>query len=161
LPRLVGGRTVTGPTFANDTLFVTRGMRGPLLAVQPKGTGELNARSIVWDHAEGSPDTCCPVVWNELLFTVTDDGIARCFDAASGNVKWKQRLKGKYKASPVAVEGRIFFLNTEGLCTVVSAMPRFDKLVENQLDDETIASPAISDGRIYIRGKKSLYCISR
>ena len=55
----------------------------------------------------------------------------------------------------------MFFLNTEGLCTVVSAQPRFDKLVENQLNDETIASPAVSDGRIYIRGKKHLYCIGK
>ena len=91
----------------------------------------------------------------------SDNGIARCFDAASGNLKWNQRLKGDYKASPVAAEGRIFFLNTKGLCTVISASPRFDKLVENQLDDETIASPAISDGKIYIRGRKSLYCIGR
>jgi outer membrane protein assembly factor BamB len=95
------------------------------------------------------------------LFVVSDDGVARCFDAAGGNLKWKERLKGKYKASPIASEGRVFFLNTEGLCTVVSAAPRFDKLVENQLADETIASPATSDGRIYIRGKKSLYCIGR
>jgi len=161
LPGLKGGRTVTGPTVANDMIYATRGMRGPLLGIRPNGTGELSKRAIVWDHAEGSPDTCSPVVWNDLLFTVTDDGIARCFDAATGHIKWKHRITGKYKASPVAVEGRIFFLNTEGLCTVVSAMPRFDKLIENQLDDETLASPAISDGRFYIRGKKALYCIGR
>ena len=161
LPNLVGGRTVTGPTVAGGLIYATRGMRGALIAVKPGKSGELTHRDIVWSYNEGTPDTCCPVVWNELLFTVTDDGIARCFDAKSGNLKWKERLKGKYKASPLAVEGRIFFLNTEGLCTVVSASPRFDKLVENQLDDETIASPAISDGKIYIRGRKSLYCIGR
>ena len=161
LDGLKGGRTVTGPTVADDMIYVTRGMRGPLLGIRPSGTGELPRRAIVWDHAEGSPDTCSPVVWNDLLFTVTDDGIARCFDAKTGHIKWKHRITGKYKASPVAVEGRIFFLNTDGLCTVVSAMPKFDKLIENQLDDETIASPAISDGRFYIRGKKSLYCIGR
>ena len=61
----------------------------------------------------------------------------------------------------MAADGRVFFLNTEGCCTVVSAAPRFDKLVENQLDDKTIASPAISDGRIYIRGKQFLYCIGK
>jgi outer membrane protein assembly factor BamB len=160
LPGLVGGRTVTGPTVAQGTIYTTRGMRGPLLAVKP-GSGELDHRSIEWSHNEGTPDTCSPVVWAELVFTVADDGVARCFDRASGNLKWKERLKGKYKASPIASEGRVFFLNTEGLCTVVSAAPRFDKLVENQLDDETLASPATSDGQIFIRGKKSLYCIGR
>ena len=55
--------------------------------------------------------------------------------------------------------GRIFFLNTAGLCTVVSAAPRFDRIIENQLDDETLASPAMANGKIFIRGRKTLYCI--
>jgi outer membrane protein assembly factor BamB len=161
LPGLVGGRTVTGPTAANGLIFATRGMRGDLIAVKPANAGELSFHDIVWKYSEGTPDSCSPVVSNDLVFVVADNGIARCFDAASGNLKWNQRLKGDYKASPVAAEGRVFFLNTKGLCTVISASPRFDKLVENQLDDETIASPAISDGKIYIRGRKSLYCIGR
>jgi outer membrane protein assembly factor BamB len=161
LPGLVGGRTVTGPTVAGDTIFTTRGMRGPIIAVRPRNQGENDFKSIEWDYKEGTPDTCSPVIWNELLFAISDDGIARCLHAPSGNLRWKERLKGKYKASPIAVDGRVFFLNTEGLCTVVSAQPRFDKLVENQLNDETIASPAVSDGRIYIRGKKNLYCIGK
>jgi outer membrane protein assembly factor BamB len=101
------------------------------------------------------------VIWDELLFTITDDGIARCIDLPTGHLQWKQRLRGGYKSSPVAADGRVYFLSIDGLCTVVSASPRFDKLVENKLDDETIASLAISGSRIYIRGKKSLYCISR
>ncbi|WP_425616253.1 PQQ-binding-like beta-propeller repeat protein [Anatilimnocola sp. NA78] len=161
LPGLVGGRTVTGPTVAGDYIFTTRGMRGPMIAVQPRKAGENDFKSIEWDYKEGTPDTCSPVIWNELLFAISDDGIARCIHAPSGNLRWKERLKGKYKASPVAVDGRVLFLNTEGLCTVVSAQPRFDKLVENQLADETIASPAISNGRIYIRGKKFLYSIGK
>ena len=62
-------------------------------------------------------------------------------------------------AHAVAIDGRVFFLNTTGLCTVVSARQQFDRLTENQLDDETIASPAVSDGRLFIRGRKTLYCI--
>jgi outer membrane protein assembly factor BamB len=161
LPGLVGGRTVTGPTVAHDMIFTTRGLRGPLIAVKPKQAGELTFRDIAWSYKEGTPDTCSPVVWNDLLFIIGDNGIARCLDAATGNLKWMQRLKGEYKASPIAADGRVFFLNTEGLCTVVSASLRFDKLVENQLNDQTLASPAISDGRIYIRGSRALYCIGR
>jgi len=176
LPGLVGGRTVTSPTVAKDMIFATRGLRGPLIAVRPYRSPHapreesisrsemltmLSFREIQWSYNEGTPDSCSPVAWNDLLFTITDDGIARCFDTASGNLKWKERLKGQYKASPVAAEGRVFFLNIEGLCTVVSASPRFDRLIENKLDDQTIASPAISDGRIFIRGNKALYCIGR
>lgn len=160
LPGLTGGRTVTSPTFAKDLIFATRGLRGPLIAARPK-LGAMNFRDLAWTYNEGTPDSCSLVVWNDLLFTITDDGIARCFDAATGNIKWKERLKGQYKASPVAADGRIYFLSIDGLATVVSASPRFDKLVENKLDDETIASPAISGGNIFIRGRKSLYCIGR
>ena len=56
------------------------------------------------------------------------------------------------QASPIAADGRIYFLNTDGLTTIVSAALRFDKLIENQLDDTTTASPAISDGKLFIRG---------
>lgn len=160
LQGLVGGRTVTGPTVAGDVVYATRGMRGELLAIQPRA-GELSSRDILWKYKEGTPDTCCPVVWKDFLFTITDDGIARCFDRNSGVLQWKERLKGDFKASPVAADGRIYFLNTKGLCTVVKAQKKFEKLLENQLDDETIASPAISAGKIYLRGKNSLYCISR
>jgi outer membrane protein assembly factor BamB len=161
LPGLVGGRTVNSPTISGDTIFAVRGLKKPLVAVRPSSTGELSARNIVWQYDEGSPDTCSPVIWNELLFTITDDGIARCIDLPTGHLQWKQRLKGGYKASPLAADGRIYFLGIDGLCTVVSASPRFDKLLENKLDDETIASPAVSDGRIYVRGKKYLYCMGK
>ena len=88
-------------------------------------------------------------------------GIARCFDIHTGRQLWTERVKGQYKASPLAAEGRIYLLNTHGLCTVISAADRFDKLAENQIDDDTIASPAVSDGRIYLRGHKSLWCIGK
>jgi outer membrane protein assembly factor BamB len=161
LPGLVGGRTVTSPTVADDLIFATRGLRGALFAVKPNPAGELSFRDIVWTYNEGTPDSCSPLLSGDLLFLIADNGIARCLDAATGNLKWSQRLKGEYKASPVAADGRVFFLNTDGLCTVISASPRFDKLLENQLDDQTVASPAIANSRIFIRGRKTLYCIGR
>lgn len=161
LEGLQGGRTVTSPTTNGELIFATRGMKKPLVAVRPSRGGELPSRDILWQFEEGTPDTCCPVLWNDLLFTISDDGIARCLDAQTGNVHWKQRLKGNFKASPIAADARVYFLSTDGLCTVVSAAPRFDKLLENQLADETIASPAVSEGKIFIRGKKNLYCIGK
>lgn len=158
---LVGGRTVPSPLVGFDTIFAVRGLRGEVFAARPRGSGDNDFKSILWSHSEGAPDCCSPALWNDLLFIVSDDGFARCLHAPSGNVKWKQRLKGSYRASPVAVSGRVLFLNTDGLCTVVSAQPRFDKLVENQLDDQFLASPAVADNRLFLRGKKSLYCISK
>jgi outer membrane protein assembly factor BamB len=161
LPGIVGGRTITGPTVGEDLVFATQGMRKDLLAIRPSGSGKLTRRNLAWKQTEATPDTCCPVCWRGWLFTVTDDGIAKCYEAAAGRVKWKKRLPGGYKASPVAAEGRAYFLNMQGVTTVVAASDRFEKLAENTLDDETTASPAMAGGRIYVRGKKHLYAIEK
>ena len=76
-------------------------------------------------------------------------------------MQWKERLKGEYRASPVAADGRIYFLNTQDSTTAMAASPKFRRLAENPLDDETLASPAVSEGRIYIRGRKALYCVGK
>lgn len=159
LPGLVGGRTITGPTLGDGLVYATQGMRGPLLAIQPGGKGELPSSRIVWQTRENTPDSCCPVVWKDLLFFIADNGIASCVDARSGEFNWKERLPGDYKATPLAAEGRIYFLNKEGLCTVVAASSPFKVLARNPLDDVTLASPAVSGTRIYLRGHKALYCL--
>lgn len=159
LPGLVGGRTITGPALGNGQVYVTVGMRGALQAVRLGGSGRLDADKVAWKFSENTPDTCCPVLWDRWLFVISDSGIAQCLAADTGELLWKERLRGKYKASPVAADGRVYFLNTEGLATVVAASGEFRVLAENQLDDDTIASPAISAGHIFVRGRTHLYCI--
>jgi outer membrane protein assembly factor BamB len=161
LPGIVGGRTITGPTVGHDMVFVTPGMRKSLLGIQVASLGKLDEAAIQWQYPENTPDSCCPVIWGDLLFIVTDNGIAQCFDARTGEQKWRERLGGNFKASPVAADGRVYFLDQKGLATVIAASPVFEKVAENQLDDETTASPAISQGRIYIRGRGHLYCVGR
>jgi len=92
---------------------------------------------------------------------VADNGVARCFDVFTGRSHWKKRLVGEYKASPIAAEGRVYFLNTDGLCTVIAADDRYGELAKNQLDDETVASPAVAHGKLYLRGKNHLYCLTK
>jgi len=90
---------------------------------------------------------------------VTNDGIAKCLDAKTGQLHWKERLGGEHRASPLAADGRIYFLDTAGHTTVVASSSRFDRLAKNELDDETLASPVASDGRLFIRGRKRLFCL--
>ena len=161
LPHLVGNRTITGPTLGDGMVYATCGMRKDLVAVKLGGTGELPASAVTWRTTDSTPDSPCPVVANGLLFVVTDGGIARCLDAKSGAEKWKERLPGDYKASPLAADGRVYFVNLAGRCTVVAASAKFEKLADNRLDDATIASPAVADGKLYLRGKKALYCIGK
>jgi outer membrane protein assembly factor BamB len=161
LPGLSGNRTITGPTVAGGLVYATCGMRRDLVAVRLGSSGELPAGAVVWRTREKTPDSPCPVVCRGLLFIVSDYGIAQCFDARTGAPKWQQRLPGDHKASPLAAEGRIYFLSRGGRCTVVSAAARFTRLADNRLEDEFVASPAVSDGRLFLRGRKALYCIGK
>lgn len=161
LPDLIGSRTITGPVASERLLFITQGMNEPLLAIRPGGEGKRSPADVAWQLSQGTPDSSTPVIWGEWLFLVTNDGIARCLDASSGKMQWKERLKGEYRTSPVAADGRIYFLNTQGLATAIAASPKFRRLAENPLDDETLSSPAVSEGRIYIRGRKALYCVGK
>lgn len=159
LPGLVGGRTVTGPTVAGNVVLVTQGMRGALQAVPLAGQGKRSNGEVLWRYDQGTPDTPCPVAVGELVFTVGDDGVARALDLETGRLRWKQRLPGDFKATPLVADGKLYFLNTSGTCTVVAPTARFQKLAENSLPERTLASPAVSDGRIFLRGGNSLYCI--
>jgi outer membrane protein assembly factor BamB len=161
LAGLPGNRTITGPTVADGMVYATCGMRKDLLAVKPGGRGDLPESAVVWRAKENTPDTPCPVAWKGLLFVISDDGLAQCLDAKTGEPKWKERLPGDYKASPLAADGRVYFVNLEGRCTVVAAAAKFEKLAVNQLDDATIASPAAADGKLYLRGRKALYCLGQ
>ncbi|PQO44889.1 PQQ-binding-like beta-propeller repeat protein [Blastopirellula marina] len=162
LPKLVGGRTVTGPVLGEGTIFTTRGMRQPLLAVPLADfQGEVPQKAIEWTVEKSTPDTPSPVFYHGMLFTVTDDGIAHCYDADSGKLLWRERLGGNFKASPVAADGKVYFLNIDGKCTVVAAKDEYQELAVNELPDTTIASPAIAGGKIFLRGKTYLYCIGK
>jgi outer membrane protein assembly factor BamB len=161
LPGLVGNRTITGPVAAHNMIYATQGMRQPLLAVRPSAKGELPQKDIVWQSNKDTPDATTPVVWEKWLFLVNNNGTLRCLDAVTGEQKWKERLKGDFRASPLAADGRIYIMNGTGQTTVIAASPEFKKLAENTIDDRTVASPIVSDGHIYLRGNKKLYCVGK
>ena len=160
VPRLVGGRTVTSPTAHENLLVATVGMRGPMIVfdlARPTADGQPKR---LWKYDAGTADSCSPVFCSGLLFVVTDRGIGKCFDARTGHLRWKRRLVGgDYKATPLAADDRIYFLSRDGVCTVVSASARFDQLARNRLDDEFLASPIASQGHLFLRGRKRIYCI--
>ncbi|MGQ9770664.1 MAG: outer membrane protein assembly factor BamB family protein [Thermogutta sp.] len=161
LPGLVGNRTITGPTIDGEIVYATIGMRGATFAARIGGQGRLPAERILWRYEGNNPDSPAPVYYDGFLYLAADNGIVQCLDARTGELKWRERLGREFKASPLAAEGRIYFLDTSGRCTVVRAGAMFNVLSVNKVEDRTIASPAVSDGRIFIRGRKSVYCVGR
>ena len=105
LPGITGGRTITGPTVSTGLVYATQGMRGPLLAIRLDKSGKLAPADVAWTLTEGTADSSCPVVWGGLLYFISDNGIANCLDAQTGKLLWKERLKGDFKASPIAARG--------------------------------------------------------
>ena len=100
-----------------------------------------------------------PVLAGDYLFVADDRGTANCFDTATGERLWQERLGNHFSASLIAAQGVVFFLADDGTMTLVRPGPELDVVRTNELAEECRASPAISNGRLYLRGMKNLYCI--
>ncbi len=161
LPGLEGNRTITGPVVVGDVVFATIGKGGPTFAARIGGEGRLPRDRILWENKSNCPDSPTPVYYRGLLFLVSDNGIAQCLDAATGEIKWRERIGGTFKASPIVADGKVYFVNLEGECTVTAADAEYREIAKNELDDAFTASPVCTDGRLYLRGKRFLYCIGK
>jgi outer membrane protein assembly factor BamB len=100
-----------------------------------------------------------PVLVDEYLLVADDRGTANCFDTATGKRHWQARLGNHYSASLVAAEGLVYFLADDGTTKLVRPGPKPEIVAENALGEYCYASPAISQGQLFIRGEKHLYCI--
>ncbi len=141
-------------------VFLTAGYpEHHILAIRPDGSGNVTDSHIVWRTKRGAGYVPSPVIQGKYLLVVSDGGIASCFDAASGDRQWMNRLGGRHSASLVAAGGLAYFLSDKGVMTVVRPGPTYEVVAENALGEHCIASPAISGGRLYIRGEKNLYCV--
>jgi outer membrane protein assembly factor BamB len=153
-----GYSNVPRPVFGHGLVFICSGFeQAELLAVRPDGQGDVTDSHVAWNLKRGVPLTPSPLLVGEELYLVSDNGIASCLDAKTGKTHWQQRLGGNHSASPIFVEGRIYFLNEEGESVVIEPGKEFKKLATNQLDGQTLASMAVSGKAIFIRSSDHLY----
>jgi outer membrane protein assembly factor BamB len=155
-------RIVASGIYASGLLIAPTRNR-PMLALRPGGSGDVTQSHKVWSFDLG-PDVPSPVSDGKLLYVVRDNGVIHALDLKTGAVVWgPERLKtGAYSASPVLVDGKLYITSeNEGLTSVITAGPKFELLAENPLDDYTLASPAISNGQIFIRTEKFLWAIGK
>ena len=158
--RYEGFSNVPRPVYGHGLVYVTSGFYNPVLfAVRPNGRGDVTESHVVWSSSRGIPLTSSPLLAGDEIYVVSDQGIASCFDAKTGENHWRARLKGKYAASPLLADGRIYFQNEEGLTTVVEPGLSFKKLAENQVDGRTFATIAPTDGAFFLRTDSHLYRI--
>jgi outer membrane protein assembly factor BamB len=130
-----------------------------LLAVRPDSAGNItNTDKIAWHSTRGVAYVPSPIAVGDWFFITDDRGFAHCFDAKSGAEQWEQRF-GRQHASLVSANGLVYFLNDQGACHVVRGSNKFEEVAKNELGEPTYASPALSNGQIFIRGDKHLFCI--
>jgi outer membrane protein assembly factor BamB len=158
-----GYSVIPRPVYAHGLLFVGSGYDRPVTyAINPKGAkGDVTDSAIVWQQAKGAPNTPSLLAVGDELYEVSDGGIATCFEATTGKVHWTERLGGGFSASPVFAEGKIYFLNEEGVGFVVKAGTKFELIAKNELGDRTLASPAVLDNAIVIRSASAIWKIGK
>lgn len=131
-----------------------------IMAIKPDGTGNVTKTHVLWSKPKEGGYVPSPVAHDGKLFLVDDNGVASCWDVKTGKLYWKERLGSKkHHASAVAADGRIYLPSDEGVTYVLKASEEFDMLAKNSLGEGVFASPAFSDGDIFIRGAKHLWCI--
>jgi outer membrane protein assembly factor BamB len=154
------------PVVGYGMVFCSSGRAGPTLAIKPGGKGDVTKTHVQWTSPRGSPFVPSPILYGEYLYMVNDmASIVTCLEATTGKVMWQGRLgaaaREGFSASPVAFDGKVFFTNDEGETFVLKAGPTFQLLHVNKLDEATLATPALVDGRWYIRTAGHLYAIGR
>jgi len=112
----------------------------------------------------GGPYVTSPIAIDRYLYVPLDRGTLTCYEALTGQVMYERQSLGSRNtitASPVAADGRIYIQTEDGECYVVKQGPQFEILAVNKLDETFCASPAVSGGRLFLRGRKHLYCIGK
>lgn len=160
---------INGPTeqfvasmiYHRGLFFLTAGFPTyHVMGIKPDGEGNITKTHVVWHEEKGAGYVPSPVASGDNIFLVHDDGRASCRDALTGKLHWLERLGKHHSASPVTADGKIFYVDDDGVTFVVDGSSTFNVICKNKLGEQVFASPALSDGQIFIRGSKHLFCIA-
>lgn len=169
--RLSPNSEITTPTpfVAHDLIFVTSGYTPvqPIYAIRPGGNGDISLKDgkesndfIAWSKQRGGPYMPTPVVYDELLYTCSNQGVLTAYNAKTGERVYQERLGGTggaFTASPVASDGKIYLSSEDGDIFVVKAGPKYELLAKNPVGEVMMATPAISDGLVIVRTISHLF----
>ena len=171
--RLGPNSEVTTPTpiVAHGLVYVTNGYRGiqPIYAIRLGGRGDLtlpegkeSSEFLAWTKKRGGPYTPTPVVYGDQLYAVSNNGVLTCWDAKTGAQLYQQRIGdqgGAYSASPVAADGKLYLSMEDGEVNVVKTGPAFQLVAKNPIGEVLMATPAVSEGVLYVRGMQHVFAI--
>jgi hypothetical protein len=132
------------------------------MAIRTDGSGDVTETKVAWKMSRQATYVPSPVYHNGHFYSILDEGMMLCFDAKDGEPKWSERLNGRYRASLLLADGLIYATNDKGVTTIFRASPEgFQQVARNELHEFSYATHALSNGRLFIRTDKNLYCIGK
>jgi outer membrane protein assembly factor BamB len=153
------------PVATSEMVIVAAGFPAKIaMAIRLGGSGQLADSSIAWKYEKGLAYVPSPILYGDYLYLMTDRGIITCLDAKTGKLIYeggRVPIPATFTASPVAFDGKILLTSEDGDTFIVKAGPKHEILGTNSLDEPVYSSPALADGKIFIRGEKNLYCIGK
>ncbi len=153
---------IPSPTFHDGVVYMSRGYRsGPYMAIKPGGRGDISSSHVVWQVNTGAPYISSLVYDAGLLYMANDVGALTAVDAATGAKVWQERVDGIFSASPVAAGGKIYFVSETGETIVVRSGRQPAVIARNDVGERLIASPAVSNGQIFLRSDGQLICVGK
>lgn len=159
---LPGFSNVPRPVYGDGVVYLSTGYMQPELwavRVDPAAKGDITATHVLWKHRPGAPAKPSVLLADGKVYVPSDNGIARCLDAKTGEQVWQGRLGRAITASPIYADGRIYFFTEDGDGVVVRPGDRLDVVATNKLDGRVLASPAVSGKALLVRTDKALYRI--
>jgi len=145
----------------SDHLLMTGGFpEHHILAIKPDGVGNVTDTHIEWRTNKGVSYVPSPICEKGWFLIVSDSGIAHCFDAKTGDIAWEERMK-EHHASLVSAEGKVWFINDFGTLRLIKPGKKYELVAEMELEEKIFASPAMSEGQVFVRGEKSLICLGK
>jgi outer membrane protein assembly factor BamB len=161
-------RTVGSPVAADGVVVAPAGDgRGDraMIAVRTGGKGDVTRTHLAWSKDSATPYVPTLLTLGAHLYAVTDSGVAVCYVAKTGEELWRKRLGpkvGRVAASPVLVDGKVYAIDERGSVYVFAARPEgLNVLAVNSVGESVSSTPAVADGRMYVRGGKHLFCVGK
>lgn len=168
--RAGGDNPIPTPFSAGGLIYVANGHgAAPVFAVRPNASGDISLADgttanahVVWSNPRNGAYIQTPIVYRGLLYSGTNAGVLRCYDALSGELHYEQRLTPEpmgFSASPVAGDGKVYCTSEGGEVVVVRAGRAFELLARNQMGESCMATPALSRGALIFRSRSHLVAI--
>jgi outer membrane protein assembly factor BamB len=173
--RLGGSSKITAPTpvFSEDLFVVVsgRGPERPIFVVRPNARGDLtladgkkSSEAIVWSLTGRGSYMPTPLAYNGTLYVLGNNGLFDAYNLKTGAEIYRQRLPqvgSGFSASPVAADGKIYLSNEDGEMLVIAAGEKFNHISTNSMGELLMATPALSEGVMYVRSSSSLFAIGK